>query len=122
MKALVITSTFFFIRGEYDLCYFLYIQFLLILIHAHRVATVTKQLPQSWSLLWFYMWNLKVLLFMYGKELIVLATVHHGLKVRELDSNKGLQKCIHGFVYIVPLTFLNFTNKFNDTFKKDFLF
>lgn len=60
-----------------------------------------------------------MLLFIYGKELTALATVHHGLNVRDLDSNKGLQKCIHGFAYIVPLTFLNFTAKFNDTLKKD---
>lgn len=55
-----------FIMAAKDLHVLLYIWFLLILIHADGVATVTKFLKaQSWLLLWFYMLNLKVLLFMY---------------------------------------------------------
>lgn len=120
---MVFASTFLFLRAEEDLYELLYIWFLLILIHAHGVATVTKHLKaQSQFFLWFYMPNLKVLLFTYGNYLVVLATLRRAMNVGELDGSRGLGKCLYDFAHLFSLTLLNFTTKLSGTLKKDFLF
>lgn len=72
-KVIVLTSTFFFWGvAELDLCELLYIWFLLILIQAHWVAAalIIYLQAQSWLFLWFYMPNLKGLLFQYVKDFL----------------------------------------------------
>lgn len=60
---------------------------------------------------------LKALIFKY-----VLATLQHESNVGRLESNQGLQKCMHGFAYIFLITFLNITTKVIDTRKEYFPF